>query len=293
MLEVTEVRACRNRPEIRVSYSDSRKFSRNRFHPGVFNMKATELFKMSLIGACILLLSAADLDQTRASEAQASKPVFVERQEERAKMVETQMKGAHRIPITDQAVIQAMLKVPRHLFVPESMRALAYNDSPLPIGHGQTISQPYIVALMTQALELTPEMKVLEVGTGSGYQAGILSEATPHVFTIEILKPLYEGARDRLKQLGYDSVIVRLGDGYYGLQEFAPFDRIIVTCAAQHVPPPLFDQLKPGGRMVIPVGGPFETQRLLVVTKDQAGGRSSKTLELVRFVPLIRGPETK
>jgi protein-L-isoaspartate(D-aspartate) O-methyltransferase len=246
-----------------------------------------------ILGACILLLSAACLDQTNASEAQASNPVFTERQEERTKMVETQMKGAQRIEVTDKAVLQAMLKVPRHLFVPEAMRALAYNDSPLPIGHGQTISQPYIVALMTQALELTPEMKVLEVGTGSGYQAAILSEVTSHVFTIEILKPLYEGARDRLKQLGFDSVIVRLGDGYYGLQEFAPFDRIIVTCAAQHVPPPLFDQLKPGGRMVIPVGGPFETQRLLVVAKDETGGRSSKTVEFVRFVPLIRGPEPK
>ncbi len=246
-----------------------------------------------IVGACIILLSTVFPYQVRVSEAQESRPVFAERQQERARMVETQLKGLGRTPISDRGVIQAMLNVPRHLFVSEPLRALAYNDSPLPIGQGQTISQPYIVALMTQALELTSEMKVLEVGTGSGYQAAILSTVTPHVFTIEILKPLYEDARDKLKKLGYDKVVVRLGDGYYGLQEFAPFDGIIVTCASQHVPPSLFDQLKPGGRMVIPVGGPFETQRLIMVTKDQSGGRSSKTLELVRFVPLIRGPEQK
>jgi protein-L-isoaspartate(D-aspartate) O-methyltransferase len=182
-----------------------------------------------------------------------------------------------------------MLKVPRHLFVPPNHIALAYQDSPVPIGHGQTISQPYIVALMTQALELKPGMKVLEIGTGSGYQAAVLAEMTPDVFTIEIIRPLYEAAADRLKKLGYDSVKVLLGDGYHGWKEFGPFDRIIVTCAALHVPPPLFDQLKPGGQMVIPVGGTFETQRLLLVTKDKSGGRSSKALELVRFVPLIRG----
>lgn len=245
------------------------------------------------VGTCVMLLSAVFPCQVRSSEAQESGPIFTERQEERTRMVETQFKGFGRTTISDKVVIESMLKVPRHLFVPEKYRVVAYNDSPIPIGQGQTISQPYIVALMTQALELTPEIKVLEVGTGSGYQATVLSVATPHVFTIEILKPLYEEARDRLKKLGYDKVAVRLGDGYYGLPEFAPFDAIIVTCASQHVPPPLFDQLKPGGRMVIPVGGPFETQRLLLVTKDQSGGRSSKTLELVRFVPLIRGPEQK
>jgi protein-L-isoaspartate(D-aspartate) O-methyltransferase len=216
-----------------------------------------------------------------------------ERQQERTRMVETQLKGWGRTSITDKAVLDAMLKTPRHLFVPESMRTRAYEDSPLLIGHGQTISQPYIVALMTQALELKPDMKVLEIGTGSGYQAAILAEITPHVFTIEIIKPLYESARDKLKILGYNTVTVALGDGYYGMKEAAPFDRIIVTCAALHVPPPLFEQLKPGGRMIIPVGGGFETQRLLLVTKDEEGRRSSKALELVRFVPLIRGAEQK
>jgi len=213
---------------------------------------------------------------------------FSERQPDRKQMVDSQLKGWGRTTISDAAVLQAMLKVPRHLFVPPNHSALAYQDSPVPIGHGQTISQPYIVALMTQALELSPGMKVLEVGTGSGYQAAVLAEITPDVFTIEILRPLYEVAADRLKKLGYGSIKVLLGDGYHGWKQFGPFDRIIVTCAALHVPPPLFDQLKPGGKMVIPVGGTFETQRLLLVTKDESGGRSSKALELVRFVPLIR-----
>jgi protein-L-isoaspartate(D-aspartate) O-methyltransferase len=212
-----------------------------------------------------------------------------DRSEERKQMVETQLQGWGRTAITDRAVLDAMLRVPRHLFVPESQRSHAYQDSPVPIGHGQTISQPYIVALMTQALDLKPGMKVLEIGTGSGYQAAILAETTPQVFTVEILQPLYESAGKKLKELGYDTVRVLLGDGYYGWQEFAPFDRIIVTCAALHIPPPLFDQLNRGGKMVIPVGGSFETQRLLLVTKDEAGGRTSKTLELVRFVPLIGG----
>ncbi|MBI5252112.1 MAG: protein-L-isoaspartate(D-aspartate) O-methyltransferase [Desulfomonile tiedjei] len=204
-------------------------------------------------------------------------------------MVQTQLKGFGRTTISDSSVLKAMLKVPRHYFVPDSQKPYAYQDSPLPIGFGQTISQPYIVALMTQALELTSGMSVLEVGTGSGYQAAILGEITRSVYTIEVIRQLYETASKRLRDLGYNSMVVRQGDGYYGLPELGPFDRIIVTCAALHVPPPLFEQLKPGGKMVIPVGGSFETQRLLLVTKDERGGRTSKTLELVSFVPLIRG----
>lgn len=223
----------------------------------------------------------------------ASTQTISEKQQERTRMVETQLKGLGRTTITDKAVLAAMLKVPRHLFVPESMTDRAYEDSPLPIGHGQTISQPYIVALMTQALELRPDTKVLEVGTGSGYQAAILAEITPHVFTIEIIRPLYQNAKDRLQNLGYKTVNVSLGDGYYGMKDAAQFDRIIVTCAALHVPPPLFEQLKPGGSMIIPVGGGFETQRLLLITKDEEGRRTSKTLELVKFVPLIRGTEQR
>jgi len=208
-------------------------------------------------------------------------------------MVHEGMKGFGRTPIVDRAVLSAMERVPRHLFVPAKAARYAYQDSALPIGYGQTISQPYIVALMTQALEVQPGMKVLEIGTGSGYQAAVLEEITPQVFTIEIIKGLYESARDRLQSLGYGKTHVRLGDGYYGWQEFVPFDRIIVTCAALHVPPPLFEQLAPGGKMVIPVGGNFETQRLLLVSKDESGGRTSKTLELVRFVPLVRGTPDK
>ena len=214
---------------------------------------------------------------------------FSERQPERERMVATQLTGWMRTTITDSAVLQAMLRVPRHLFVPPNQAALAYQDSPVPIGHGQTISQPYIVGLMTQALELKSGMKVLEIGTGSGYEAAVLAEITPEVFTIEIIRPLYEAAVARLQKLEYGSVKLLLGDGYFGWKEFAPFDRIIVTCAALHIPPPLFEQLKPGGKMVIPVGGTFETQRLLLVTKDENGGRSSKALDFVRFVPLIRG----
>lgn len=216
-----------------------------------------------------------------------------ERLQDRERMVSTQLSGWGRTSITDQPVLDAMLKVPRHLFIPESHRMFAYQDTPVPIGHGQTISQPYIVALMTQALEIKQGMKVLEVGTGSGYQAAILAEITPRVFTIEIIEPLYKRSLTTLTSLGYENVTGKLGDGYYGMKEAAPFDRIIVTCAALHVPPPLFEQLKPGGKMVIPVGGSFETQRLLLVTKDEHEKRSSKTLELVRFVPLIRGGDEK
>ena len=226
-------------------------------------------------------------DQQSQAADTSSETVFSERLAERRGMVETQLKGFGRTPVTDGAVIQAMLKVPRHLFVPEAGRARAYDDSPVPIGHGQTISQPYIVALMTQALELKPGMKVLEVGTGSGYQAALLAEMTPHVYSIEIIRSLCESAQERLRRLGYTSCVVRLGDGYYGIPESGPFDRIIVTCAALHIPPPLWEQLKAGGRMVIPIGGPYEIQRLLLVTKDEQGRRSSRTLELVRFVPLV------
>jgi protein-L-isoaspartate(D-aspartate) O-methyltransferase len=242
------------------------------------------------IPAVCIALSVTGLIADLAAGTGAELPAaFSERQADRKQMVESQFKGWGRTTISDAAVLQAMLKVPRHLFVPPNHIALAYQDSPVPIGHGQTISQPYIVALMTQALELKPGMKVLEIGTGSGYQAAVLAEITPDVFTIEIIRPLYEAAADRLKKLRYGSVKVLLGDGYHGWKDFAPFDRIIVTCAALHIPPPLFDQLKPGGKMVIPVGGTFETQRLLLVTKDESGGRTSQALELVRFVPFVRG----
>ncbi|MCG6916356.1 MAG: protein-L-isoaspartate(D-aspartate) O-methyltransferase [Deltaproteobacteria bacterium] len=189
-------------------------------------------------------------------------------------------------PIRDGKTLEAMRQVPRHLFVPWSLKPLAHEDHPLPIGHGQTISQPYIVALMTEALQMKPNAKVLEIGTGSGYQAAVLSELTPQVFTMEIIAPLGNEARERLQKLGYYTVKVRIGDGYFGWPEEAPFDGIIVTCAAGHIPPPLIAQLSQGGRMVIPVGGAYQIQRLMVVTKDQDGKVRTKELLPVRFVPM-------
>jgi protein-L-isoaspartate(D-aspartate) O-methyltransferase len=183
----------------------------------------------------------------------------------------------------------AMETVPRHLFVPEDLRKAAYLNRPLPIGYGQTISQPYIVALMTDLLDLKGGEKILEVGTGSGYQAAVLAQAGASVFTIEIIVPLAQQAARRFAELGYDTVEARPGDGYYGWQEHAPFDGILVTAAAGHVPPPLIEQLKPGGRMVIPVGGRFLTQQLVLVEKAEDGKVTTKHMLPVRFVPLTGG----
>ena len=185
-------------------------------------------------------------------------------------------------------VRRALLRVPRHRFVPSSLAAAAYDDRPLPIGHGQTISQPFIVALMTELAAVTPNARVLEVGTGSGYQAAILAECVARVYSIEIVAPLGEQARALLAELGYRNVDVRIGDGYRGWPEAAPFDAIVVTAAPDHVPQPLVDQLQPGGRMVIPVGQRHGIQDLLVITRD-ADGRAVKRRTLaVRFVPLTR-----
>jgi protein-L-isoaspartate(D-aspartate) O-methyltransferase len=192
-------------------------------------------------------------------------------------------------PGFDEAVLQALLRVERHEFVPASQRASAYRNHPLPIGHGQTISQPYIVALMTDLLEAEADDVVLEVGTGSGYQAAVLAELVERVYSIEIVEPLAIEVKERLSRLGYENVTTRLGDGYYGWAEHAPFDAIIVTAAASHVPPPLIEQLKPGGRMVIPVGGPFQVQYLLLIEKDAAGEIRSRQVTAVRFVPLTGG----
>jgi protein-L-isoaspartate(D-aspartate) O-methyltransferase len=186
----------------------------------------------------------------------------------------------------DPRVMKAMGRVPRHEFVPVVERPWAYLNRPLPIGHGQTISQPYIVAVMTDLLKVTPKSKVLEVGTGSGYQAAILSELVDKVFTIEIIKPLGEQAGKRLARLGYDNVQVRIGDGYSGWAEEAPYDAIVVTAAASHVPPPLIRQLKVGGIMVIPVGSPFMTQELLLVRKEAGERTTIRQILPVMFVPL-------
>ncbi len=189
----------------------------------------------------------------------------------------------------DDAVLEAMRTVPRHAFVPEDEQARAYDNRPLSIGYGQTISQPYIVALMTDLLDVGPDATVLEVGTGSGYQAAVLSGLVASVYTIEIVPQLGERARGVLQRLGYDNVEVRIGDGYYGWEDHAPFDAIIVTAAASHVPPPLVRQLKPGGRMIIPVGSRFMVQELLLVEKTAEGEVSTRQILPVAFVPLTGG----
>jgi protein-L-isoaspartate(D-aspartate) O-methyltransferase len=187
------------------------------------------------------------------------------------------------------ATLRVLADVPRHLFVPDDLRREAYDNRPLPIGFGQTISQPYIVAVMTDLLACEPTHKVLEVGTGSGYQAAVLSRIAARVFSIEIIEPLARTAAARLQRLGYADVKVRTGDGYYGWPEEAPFDRIIITAAASHIPPPLIEQLTPGGRMLIPVGGPFAVQELMMVEKRADGSLLTRHLLPVKFVPLTGG----
>ncbi len=186
----------------------------------------------------------------------------------------------------DARIMQAMAEVPRHDFVLDSHLDSAYDNRPLPIGFGQTISQPYIVALMTDLLDPQPGDVVLEVGTGSGYQAAVLSGLVARVYTVEIVEPLAEQVNERLQRLGYDNVVATLGDGYFGWEEHAPFDSIIVTAAATHVPPPLIEQLRPGGVMVIPVGARFSTQWLLHIEKGDDGGVVTRQVTPVRFVPL-------
>jgi len=190
--------------------------------------------------------------------------------------------------IKNQSTLDAMKKVPRHKFVTLDMIDRAYNDGPLPIGYGQTISQPYIVAYMTEAIDPKPGQKVLEIGTGSGYQAAVLAEIVDSVYTIEIITELYKSSEKRLSELGYKNVLCRNADGYYGWKKFAPFDAIIVTAAAEHIPPPLIEQLKDGGKMIIPVGSPFLNQTLILVEKS---GEEITTTSLlpVRFVPFTRG----
>lgn len=194
----------------------------------------------------------------------------------------------YRKPIRDEGVLAAMLAIPRHLFVKPHDISRAYGDYPLPIGHGQTISQPYVVALMTELLEPTPDQRVLEVGTGSGYQAAILSHLVKEVYTVEIISALLAQASSRLKRLDYKNVYMKVADGFYGWQEHAPFDRIIVTAAATLVPPPLLKQLLPGGKMCIPVGAQYRTQYLTLVEKSETGKITMKKILPVRFVPLTR-----
>ena len=205
----------------------------------------------------------------------------------RARMVEEQIAARG---VKDPAVLAAMREVPRHLFVRPADLARAYDDHPLSIGHGQTISQPYIVALMTELARPRPGHVALEVGTGSGYQAAVLSRIVGRVYTIELLETLATTARRRLADLGYDNVTVRAGDGYNGWPEAAPFDIILVTASAPDIPPPLVQQLKAGGRMIIPVGATGDTQELRVVEKKADGSLEIRTVIPVRFVPLLRQP---
>ncbi|HUT57319.1 MAG TPA: protein-L-isoaspartate(D-aspartate) O-methyltransferase [Phycisphaerae bacterium] len=214
-----------------------------------------------------------------------SPPRFGARQRERDRMVQV----IRDYGLTDAAILSAMAAVPRHEFVPSELAGSAYGDGPLPIGYAQTISQPYIVAKMTMELRLRRDSRVLEIGTGSGYQAAVLTEFTPHVCTIEIVKPLADHAAARLRRLGYSTVKTKMADGYFGWAAEAPFDAIIVTCAAGQIPPPLIKQLAPGGRMVIPVGSPLAIQSLMLVEKDAHGAVHSRSLMAVRFVPLVRG----
>lgn len=194
-----------------------------------------------------------------------------------------------RTAVRDTRVLDAMRTVERHKFVPPHLVSQAYDDGPLPIGYGQTISQPYIVAVMTELLQVGPEETVLEIGAGSGYQAAVLAELVRKVYTIEIIEPLGKACAERMEELGYSQVEVRTGDGYHGWPEHAPFDAIIVTAAASHIPPPLVEQLKPGGRMLIPVGPPMMTQHLMVVEKHADGRVTQRNVMPVRFVPLTRG----
>jgi len=226
--------------------------------------------------------------------AQGDEENFRRRREEmvRSQIATERWTGAE--PVRDPRVLDSLRRTPRHRFVSPDLEPNAYDDQPLPIGYGQTISQPYIVAKMTELLKPKAEQHVLEIGTGSGYQAAILSPLVAQVYTIEIIEPLGTAARQRLEALGYRNIEVRVGDGYYGWPEKAPFDSIIVTAVANHIPPPLIEQLKPGGRMVIPVGNPFQIQTLLLITKGNRGPHDLQLRSLmpVVFVPLVGGPKS-
>lgn len=210
-----------------------------------------------------------------------------DRRDARERMVREQIAARH---VRDARVLEALKRVPRHLFVPPEMQAYAYDDMPLPIGYGQTISQPYVVAFMTEALELKAQDRVLEVGTGSGYQAAVLAELAREVYSIEIVEGLAKVAKERLTRLGYSNVQVRVGDGYQGWAEAAPFDAIIVTAAPDHVPPPLREQLREGGRLVLPVGR--YDQDLVRIRRTPRGFKEERLIP-VRFVPMVGEAERK
>ena len=213
-------------------------------------------------------------------------PAFVERVAERQRLVKENIEYYPHLPVKDSAVLQAMRRVPRHVFIPEELQTFAYENRPLPIGYNQTISQPIIVAHMTELLELVKGHKVLEIGTGSGYQAAILAELCDRVYSMEIIRPLGEAATVLLRELGYHQIKVRIGNGYEGWPEQAPFDRMIVTCAPDNIPEALLDQLAAGGRLIIPVGSPQQTQYLVLVQKNKKGRIIREKQYPVRFVPM-------
>lgn len=238
------------------------------------NFKLFLIFIFLFVINCNKILSEKDKGQNMNN--------FDEFYQKRLQMVEYQLKARD---IVDKKVLDAMMKVERHKFVPKEYQSFAYIDEPLPIGYNQTISQPYIVALMTQLLELKGTEKVLEIGTGSGYQAAILAEIVKEVYTIEIIPQLANRAEKLLKELGYTNIFIKVGDGYLGWPEHAPFDGIIVTCAPDHIPQPLIDQLKDGGKMVIPVGDIYQE---LVVVEKQKDKIIKRNVIPVRFVPMLR-----
>ena len=203
----------------------------------------------------------------------------------RKNMIETQIKQRG---IKNELVLNAMLEVKRHNFVPEEYRKLAYTDSPLPIGNEQTISQPYIVGFMTEKLQVENYHNVLEIGTGSGYQAAVLSKISSHVYSIEIISNLAQNAKRVLKENNYNNITIKIGDGYKGWVEHAPFDRIIVTAAPDKIPQELIDQLKPGGKMIIPVGQRYMTQYIWLITKQNNGSIYKEKILPVRFVPMVK-----
>ncbi|WP_300464643.1 protein-L-isoaspartate(D-aspartate) O-methyltransferase [Desulfobacula sp.] len=229
------------------------------------------IFSILILGSCLLVPATAqdEKDHTHL----------------RRDMVARQIKGRG---IKDKSVLSAMETVPRHAFVPPGKKAAAYEDRPLAIGFGQTISQPYIVALMTELLKLDKSARVLEVGTGSGYQAAILAMTAKEVYSIEIVQPLHQRSSKVLEKLGYRNIFTTHGDGYYGWEPYGPYDAIIVTCASEFVPPPLIRQLKPGGRMCIPVGPPFKVQHLVLIEKGKNTELTTTIIGSVRFVPLVR-----
>lgn len=244
-------------------------------------MKKTEhfLFWLIVIGLILLLFSS----HVSAEE------TFRQQRQNLVEVIKADVMDIHdylQLERLDEQVLNAIGKVPRHEFVPGNQRSYAYENRPLPIGYGQTISQPYIVAVMTHLLKPKKTDRILEIGTGSGYQAAILAELADSVYSIEIISQLGGQAAQNLKRTGYDAVHTRIGDGYYGWETQAPFDGIIVTAVASHIPPPLIKQLKPGGHMVIPVGSPFMTQYLVLVNKEMDGKITSRQILPVHFVPM-------